>query len=382
MNRWLVRAAHVGLACLSIGGPIVGSPSCVVCTLGAQEPFSVRSPSDVQAAPASVRRNVPDDPWMRGLDDITGPDDLVGSAVRPETGPNGRPLHQVPLGELNDADLYTHPPNCACCVNRVPVSRFRQGFYQGSSVSAGFLSDRGDYRLSQAHYELTTRFAVPIDGMENVLIIAPSIREEIIDAPVGIDIPDSLYNAGVNFTWLKTLSSQWKLTAMLTPSVRSDFNTSEEAFRLFGLGMLTYSYIPDTLDASFGVVFLDRDDIPLLPVLGFTWRPNPFVRIDANFPRPRIAYQTAKCGGESESWVYTGVALGGNTWAVERADGSNDVLTLRDYQWVFGWEHIRSGGRGMFVEAGSSFGRSLEFESNTPGADFDSAAFIRGGLNF
>src|SRR5690606_12700948 len=108
------------------------------------------------------------------------------------------------------------------------------------------------------------------------------------------------------------------------------------------------------LDLSLGVVYLDRDDIPLLPVAGFTWTPSPQWQIDINFPRPRIARRIDKRGGLSESWVYTAVGLGGNTWAVERADGSDDVLTMRDYQWIFGWEHRRSGGRGLFVEAGAA----------------------------
>lgn len=335
MKRWIAWAVAIGFAF-----PMSSN------TASAQEVFTETSPSDLPVRSVSTR------------------------------------IQGVPTDNLTEADLYVHPPHCSCCVDNSPVSRFRQSLYQGSSVSGGFLGDGGSNALQQTHYELSTRFAIPISGMENVVLISPSFREDLFDAPTGVDIPDNLYVAGVNFTWLKTLSPRWNMTTMVTPSIRSDFETGEDAFRIFGLGMLTYKYIPNYLDASFGVVYLGRDDIPLLPILGFTWTPTPLWRVDANFPRPRIAYQTAKCGCESESWIYTGVALGGNTWAVDRANGTNDVLTVRDYQWVFGWEHLRSGGRGLFVETGAAFGRAIEFESTGQEIEFDDALFLRGGITF
>lgn len=282
-------------------------------------------------------------------------------------------------GEFASQPRAFHPGAPGCCADETPLQRFRQSAYQGASLAGGVISDGGSDALTISHYDVSARFAMPIDGMENVLLITPAFRQEFVDAPVGVDIPDSLYVTGVSLMWMKTLSERWKSTAIVAPSVRSDFQTSEDAFRIFGLGILTYRYTPD-LDLSFGAVYLDRDDIPLLPVLGLTWTPTPEWKFDINFPRPRISRRIDKCGAHSESWVYTGVGLGGNTWAVERADGSDDVLTLRDYQWIFGWEHLRSEGRGMFVEGGASFGRTLEYENTDEEVDFDDALFIRAGI--
>jgi len=355
----------------SASAAVVSLVSCLLSAsiASAQGPQDHGRRSASEAPRISARPVEPDDAYMRGLDDVVGPEDLVPSPSDLQRAETAQSMSELP---------FVHPPNCDCCIYREPpVSRFRNGFYQGTSFSGGYL---GNSSLGIAHYDAAVRFAVPLDGMDNVIIASPSFRHEMLDSDVLADLPDDLYVTGVNFTWLKTISDSLRLTTMISPSIRSDFQSSEDAFRLFGLALVTYEWIPDRLDASFGVVYLDRDDIPILPAIGFTWTPKPWWRIDANFPRPRIARRIDKCGSESESWIYTGVALGGNTYAVERADGSDDILNLRDYQWIFGWEHLRSGGRGLFVEAGAAFGRSLEYERDQLEVDFRDSLFIRGGL--
>ena len=341
--------------------------------------FSESSPSDRVLSQDSYRVGSRpanrDEPWMRGLDSVTGTEDIVGSGSLPD------PVVQRYFSEPVEEPPFVHPPHCPCCVNETPITRFRNSLYQGTALSGGYVSDGGSDALSIAHYDVSVRFGVPLGGMDNVVIVAPNFRQEMIDGPSTIDLPNSLYVTGVNFTWMKTISPRLRSLAMVTPSIRSDFEATDDAVRVFGLGLLTYSLIPKKLDASVGVVYLDRDDIPILPALGVTWTPKPWWLFDLNFPRPRIAYRTAKDGAYSESWVYTGVALGGNTWAVQRANGTEDVLTLRDFQWVFGWEHLRQGGRGLFAETGVSFGRALEYERGGEEVDFDNAMFVRLGIN-
>lgn len=350
MKRWIVVA--------TVWGSIVGSS----LRASAGEIVYEASPSD--QAPSY---------WTTYDERDLQIEELVEEEVTPSAQPyeqGTRPPHAAPFQYV--------PP--VCCTDETPLQQFRRSAYQGSTLSGGVIGDSGRDALTISHYELATRFALPIDGMENVLLISPYFREDSVDAPAGIDIPDSLYQTGVSFTWLKTLSPRWKATTIVSPSVRSDFQTGEDAFRIFGLGMLTHRYT-DTLDLSFGAVYLDRDDIPVLPVLGFKWVPTPEWQFDINFPRPRIARRIAKRGAMSESWIYTGVGLGGNTWAVEREDDSHGVLTLRDYQWIFGWESLRSGGRGWFVEGGAAFGRTLEYEETDEEVDFDDALFVRLGIN-
>ncbi|MEZ6089043.1 MAG: hypothetical protein R3C05_13655 [Pirellulaceae bacterium] len=128
-------------------------------------------------------------------------------------------------------------------------------------------------------------------------------------------------------------------------------------------------------------MYLDRDDIPLLPVIGVDWCPTSDWKLELRFPRPRLLRRLAKNGPISETWAFAAFALGGNTYAVRRASGLDDELTLRDFRAVFGIEQIRDGGRGYFAEAGLAFGRSVEYESGDE-QEFDPGGYISAGWLF
>ena len=113
--------------------------------------------------------------------------------------------------------------------------------------------------------------------------------------------------------------------------------------------------MPDKLSLSFGAVYLDRADLPLLPAVGLTWTPKPSTRLDLQFPQSRFAWRLAKDGTASETWMYTSVGIGGNTWAVTRANGDSDQVSLDDIPLMLGAEHIVDGGGGWFANVGYAF---------------------------
>ena len=112
------------------------------------------------------------------------------------------------------------------------------------------------------------------------------------------------------------------------------------------------------------------------------WTPNPDLRLDLIFPRPKLARRLVFIPRQREDWVYLAGSLGGRTWAVERQTGTPDQLTLRDYRLLVGWERIIEGGSGVFAEAGFVFGRELEYDSDPLTQSFDDAFMIRGGVRF
>ena len=97
------------------------------------------------------------------------------------------------------------------------------------------------------------------------------------------------------------------------------------------------------------MVYLDRNDLPILPGVGLIWTPTPDWRLDLIFPRPKLARRLVFLPRQREDWVYLGGSLGGRTWSVERQPGVPDQLTLRDYRLYLGWERIVEGGGGLFV---------------------------------
>ncbi len=285
------------------------------------------------------------------------------------------------------------PPPCACgegacdCTIAVdcetPIQSYRKSFYQGSEVLAGHLFDTGDKLggMDQTFEEVRASFGVPLGSMDNLLGFRPYFRADHLRGPVGIDAPGTLYDTGVAIFNQKTWTDRWTSTIVVTPSVRSDMTTSEKAFRLFGLALANWK-CRDDLTLSFGAVYFDRADFRLLPAIGLSWQPTPQWKIDATMPRPRISKRLWKDGGNAEGWAYMGGSIGGNTWAVTRANGARDELTIRDLRLLFGYEVIRHGNRGCFVEGGAAFDRRIEYERQNFERSLDTGLFLSAGLKF
>lgn len=260
------------------------------------------------------------------------------------------------------------------------IARFRKGFFQGGQFSSAQVGAGGD--LSLTTMEVNSGFAVPLGSFENLLVVTPTFRTDLVQAEPGIDIPGTLYETGVRFFHRKELSEELSSMILVSPLIRSDFTTSDNAVRIFGLALLSWEAVPSELTLSGGAVFLGRDDLPVLPAVGLRWTPEPRWRLDLQFPQPRLSYLVAKQGTQSEHWIYLGGALGGNTWAVTRDSGISDDLTLRDYRFVVGAEQVLAENRGGFVEIGWVFGRSMEYTNSTYERDFDDTFILRAGLSF
>ncbi|MBB3209702.1 hypothetical protein FHS27_005542 [Rhodopirellula rubra] len=299
--------------------------------------------------------------------------------VAPEQVGSG--FEQYEPGEMIVADEYV--PVLTPIAMEVPVERFRRGFYQGSEVSSGYVHGLGDRAggLNQTFFEARVAVGVPLGSLKNILAVSPFFRVDSIDGPTSIDVPETLYSTGVTLFQRKEWTERVSTTFLLTPSVRSDFTTSEDAFRLFGLGMVSWQVCTDW-NVALGAVYFDRSDLSVLPVIGATWTPRPWCKLDLTMPRPRLSYRLWKDGGVAEAWAYIGGQLGGNTWAVSRDDGSHDELTIGELRLLFGYEVIRQGNRGLLIEGGYAFNRSVEYERANVEVDLDDGLFLQAGWKF
>lgn len=275
----------------------------------------------------------------------------------------------------------------------IPIERFRRGFFQGVEVSGGFLGDGSDSPvgpgtsggLGETFWEARAGFGVPLGSLKNILAVQPFFRADHLDGPVEIDAPSTLYSTGVTLFQRKKWNERISTIVILTPSVRSDFTTSENAFRLFGLGLVNWQ-CRDDLSIGLGAVFLDRADLGVLPAIGLTWTPTPQWRLDLVMPRPQINYRLWKDGSQAEGWAFAGASLGGNTWAVTRQggvlDGQADELTVSGIRLFAGYETIRTGNRGWRIEGGLAMNRSIEYEKSDIDFDLDDALFIQSTWKF
>ncbi|TWT54053.1 hypothetical protein Pla22_16880 [Rubripirellula amarantea] len=287
----------------------------------------------------------------------------------------------VPLAPYAQPNPHVNPMLAE--ITEVPIEKFRRSFYQGAEVLGGYFADTGDRLggLNWSFEEARVSFGLPLGSMDNILGMRPYFRALHLDGPTDVDVPSTVYDTGVTFLNQRTWTPRVSTTLVVSPAVRSDFTTDNQAFRIFGLGLVNYQ-CRETLKLSAGAVFLDREDVGVLPAFGFVWTPTPQWQFDGMIPRPRIARRLWKDGGEAEGWAFIGASFGGNTFAVTRDDNRTDLLTLRDYRVMGGYEVIRSGNRGAYVEAGYSFGRSLEYDNDNLDFDLDDAVFVQASWQF
>ncbi|TWT91601.1 hypothetical protein Pla100_49920 [Neorhodopirellula pilleata] len=269
----------------------------------------------------------------------------------------------------------------------VPVERFRRGFFQGGELIGGYVGDAAAPARSvdETSWEARLAFGVPLGSLENILVVRPFFRADHLNGPTVVDVPATLYSTGATLFQRKQWNERVSTILIATPSVRSDFTTSDNAFRLFGLGLVNWQ-CRDDLSIGLGAVYLDRADLGVLPAAGLTWTPAPWWKIDLMMPRPQINRRVWKDGGFAEAWAYAGATLGGNTWAVTRQSGpttgQSDELTVSGIRLFAGYEVIQTGNRGWKFEAGYVFNRSIEYENDATDVDLDDALFVEAAWRF
>ena len=186
----------------------------------------------------------------------------------------------------------------------------------------------------------------------------------------------------MDLLWVPRLSPRWTAILGVAPSYYGDFEVdASDAFRLTGMGLARYDWSPDRVQLLFGVLYLNRNDIRLLPAGGIIWTPNDAKRYELIFPKPKLAHRIT-LGDNYEDWVYVGGEFGGATYAVQRLAGIDDYITLRDIRVYVGLERKLNGGAGYNLEAGYVFARRVEFDSATPDLEVEDAVVLRGGFTF
>lgn len=263
------------------------------------------------------------------------------------------------------------------------ISDHKEGFFQKLRFTGTWI-DRNDkfddYGVTEL--DLLANFALPLPTREWPLVITPAFKTRFIDGPRHIDVPETLYESSLELLWLPRIHPRWTAIVGVAGGNYSDFETDDnDAWRMTGTGLLRYDWTPETTQVVFGVLYLNRRDIRLLPAGGIIWTPDRERRYEIVFPRPKLAHRIA-LGPAFEDWFYIGGEFGGNSYAIERVTGAADVITLRDFRTYFGLERKLNGGAGYHLEIGYVMGRVIEFSSATPDIEADPTAILRGGLTY
>ena len=299
--------------------------------------------------------------------------DMPGTALPPlEASP---PLEVGPPAEVN-------PPADATPVLPRDV---RPGVFQKLLFEDAWLPRLGgDNGFGMNDVGLKMVLGLPCPTTDSPLVVTPGFGFHSLDGPDGIDLPPRLYDIYSEFRWLHHVTPTWGLDLAVTPGVYSDFEQSSgRAVRITGHAIVAWTATPTTMWVL-GADYLDRTDVPFLPVAGVIWTPAKDSEFRLVFPEPKISRRVYWSGIQSDDiqdWVYVGGELGGGTWAIA-TPGGTDLLYYRDYRIFLGIERKAFGSISPRLEIGYVFGRKIQLaDAGTDDLPHDTV-MLRGGLRY
>jgi hypothetical protein len=307
-------------------------------------------------------------------------DDEPSEPVQPDASPSDAPLLEDATGPefILPPDLDYGIP----VVEEPHLNDFKNGFFQRVGVTATWLA-RGDNAdgLGLTELDAFAMFAVPMPSREWPLVISPTFNTRWLDAPAGSPLPSTLYETYLDLLWLPRFTPRWTGIISVAPSLYTDFEVStSEAWRLTGRALARFDLVPEQWQLLFGVLYLDRQDVRVLPAGGLIWTPSDAQRYELLFPRPKLAHRI-DWGTDFEDWLYLGAEFGGNSFAYD-LNGDVEIVTLRDYRIYLGLERKFDGGAGYRLEVGYAFSRSAEFASGLAEMTFPATAHLRIGASY
>ncbi len=201
-----------------------------------------------------------------------------------------------------------------------------------------------------------------------------AMNMHLLGGPDAVPLPPRLYDFSIGYQARGRIQDIMSYDLATTVGVFSDFEDSaRDGVRFPGhaVGML---HLKPEVDIVFGIDYLSRDDIKLLPVGGMSWRPQSMqdLRFDLVFPRPRIDYSL-----DNQRKLYLAGRLGGGSWDIEFPNDDNDVMTYRDLQLLVGYELRDTDGSLGSWEFGYVFDRRIEFRTLGTELALDDAFVIR-----
>lgn len=182
----------------------------------------------------------------------------------------------------------------------------------------------------------------------------------VLDGPVQTDMPPRLFDFSIGVGDRRLIRPNIGYDIVFRVGAFSDFEGSASDGVRYPSHAVTFSRLTPTNELVLGIDYLDRDDIRLLPVVGVIWSAAEWLKIEAVFPRPRVAARIQ----DTSIWVYLAGELGGGTWAIERVNRVDDNATYRDLRFLLGWETLVSDSLSSSFEIGYVFDRKLSYSSH------------------
>jgi hypothetical protein len=355
----------------------------------AWDPYGPQA-SQIYPVPAANPVTNPTPTWATSA--VTGQPGYPGySTAPPAIVPSNPPPQQMPPG-------YPQPPT-------QQSEWFQQTYqqtlriYQGARGSWTYLLGNGQgTRVAVNELDTSATFALPffMNSPANLnkapLLITPGFGLQLWDGPqqlvpTGADLPPNTYDSFIDTAW----NPQFTPLFGAELGVRVGFYTNWDVFvtdswRIMGRAIGTLRMTP-TFQGKLGVIYLDRNQVKLLPAVGFTWTPNATSRYDIFFPAPRAMWRFGQTRRHAW-WGYVAGEYGGGAWTFRRQQGMISPFDYNDIRISLGteWNPLAPTGLAGNFELGYVFYRQLFYVTGPPGfqqiTDLPSTMMFRLGLAY
>ena len=259
-----------------------------------------------------------------------------------------------------------------------------QRFFREIAFEYTYLYGSGSrkFQVNTLEFRATTQYPFLYNAAP--LLVTPGFAVNFLEGPVLVaGLPGATYDAYLDAAWQPAITPWLKADLGARVGVYTDFNhVTNESIRLMGRGLAIVTLVPERWQLAFGVVYLDRRKIKLLPAGGVIWIPNDLWRLDIIFPRPRAVRKLRTIGTTEWALFFSG-EYGGGTWTAQRSVIGNDQFDYNDIRVSGGleWEAL-SGMHGAF-EVGYVFNREFIFKSGVnTGFNPEDTFMIRAGIAF
>jgi len=266
-------------------------------------------------------------------------------------------------GEATATDLPAEVETVIGPSKPVGLDAFLGYRYQSSSLDwiVGSGDQFGMFSLKSDHYRHS--------GVNHGFDVG--LQFHFLGGPVQTDMPPRVFDFCIAYQHRDRVGV-FGYDVAVSVMASSDFEgSSREGIRFPGHAVAFLSVGPTT-ELVFGVDYLHRGDVKLLPVAGLIVLPHPDVRLEVIFPRPRVVFELT-----DRHRLYAGGELGGGTWAIERTTKVDDLATYRDLRLCVGLERAKDGNRRSALEISYLFDRQLEYTSGNGDFSPRDTAMIR-----
>lgn len=279
----------------------------------------------------------------------------------------------------NTQTLVDNPPPSAAEAQRGGPPRGRPGILQGIDLTADWAPRMEDDSLGRSSFSASVGVGVPPFVLGAPVLITPRVGLHLLDGPDQLDAPARVNDFELSIGTFKKLNDRWSARVAVNVGLYADDYSLDDAdaLRLSGMAFAIYEAAP-MWQWTFGVVYLNRDDLSILPAVGLI-HDRGDIRYEFIMPRPRIVWRLPQDASGAERSLYVSGEIGGGAWAVRRTDGTTDTLNLSRWGVLVGYETGAAFGvdAKCRYEFGYLFARDLEYAESGEEFSLDDSLVAR-----